>query len=198
MRVFYRRVAGGMKREFYAENGARSRSGKNCRLVALSGNSGDAKSRPYYANICLSQLSGWNVGVGTSVAKQAGMIDALFRSEDYLLARRMLDATVMRHQAIGANLANAETPGYKRVDLAPDFAKQLKAALERGGTSTQVQLPTLIEDLSARAVRPDGNNVEFEKELLALGQNNVDHAFLTQVISTNLRNLRTAIAGQSS
>ena len=126
------------------------------------------------------------------------MIDALFRSEDYQLARRLLDATVLRHQAIGANLANAETPGYKRVDLAPNFAVQLKAAVERGEVGAKTPLPMIAEDLTARAARPDGNNVEFEKELLALGQNNVDHAFLTQVISTNLRNLRTAIVGQGS
>jgi flagellar basal-body rod protein FlgB len=125
------------------------------------------------------------------------MIDALFQNGNYQLARQMLDAAVLRHQALASNIANAETPGYKRVDLAPDFATQLQAALQRGEDPAHAVLPKIVEDPTARSARPDGNNVEIERELQLISTNNTEHNFLTQVISTNLRNLRTAISGRS-
>ena len=126
------------------------------------------------------------------------MIDALFNSPNYQIARQMMDATVLRHQAIAANIANAETPGYKRVDVAANFAAQLESALKRGGAAEVRSVePRLIEDLTAKAVRPDGNNVEIEKELMLLGRNGSDYNFLTQIVSGNLRSLRVAITGRN-
>ncbi|MEO7598442.1 MAG: flagellar basal body protein, partial [Opitutus sp.] len=44
----------------------------------------------------------------------------------------MLDAAVLRGEAIASNIANAETPGYHRLDIAPDFASQLKSRVAAG------------------------------------------------------------------
>ena len=126
------------------------------------------------------------------------MIDALFTSQNYQVARQLMDATVLRHQALAANIANAETPGYKRVDLAPTFSAQLQAAIQRGAGELQKLQPQLIDDTTSKAVRPDGNNVEIEKELMLLGRNSTEYNFLTQVVSTDIRNLRTAITGRNA
>jgi len=127
------------------------------------------------------------------------MIDAIFSSQNYQVARQMMDATVLRHQALAANIANAETPGYKRVDVSANFSAQLQSAIERGGTEElRTVQPQIVEDITAKAVRPDGNNVEIEKELLSLGKNSSEFNFLAQVVSTDIRNLRMAITGKSS
>jgi flagellar basal-body rod protein FlgB len=126
------------------------------------------------------------------------MIDALFQGENYQLARQLLDAAVLRHQAIASNIANAETPGYKRVDLAPDFTAQLTAALQRGESPAQAAAPRIVEDATATAMRPDGNNVQIEKELLQLGRNSSEFNFLAQVVTQDLRSLRVAISGRSN
>ena len=127
------------------------------------------------------------------------MIEALFNGQSYQVAREMMDATVLRQQAIAANIANAETPGYKRVDIAPDFAGQLKAALQRGEPGGLADLqPRLVEDAAAKAVRPDGNTVEIEKELMLLGRNSTEFNFLAQVVSSDIRSLRMAITGKST
>ncbi|MFT3829340.1 MAG: flagellar basal body rod protein FlgB [Opitutaceae bacterium] len=127
------------------------------------------------------------------------MIEALFNGQSYQAAREMMDATVLRQQAIAANIANVETPGYKRVDVAPDFAAQLNSALQRGDTRELGAVQArLVEDTSAKAVRPDGNTVEIEKELMLLGRNNTEFNFLAQVVSTDIRNLRMAITGKST
>jgi len=124
------------------------------------------------------------------------MIDPIFQSDSMQLARKFLDAAALRQDAIAANLANAETPGYHRVDVATDFATQLKASWENGEFSDADSIqPALAEDPSARATRPDGNNVEIEKELLAMDHNSVDYQYLSDVVTYNIKQLKMAITG---
>lgn len=125
------------------------------------------------------------------------MLDALFSNENYQAARQLIDASTLRHQAIASNIANAETPGYKRVDISPDFTAELRRAVEHGELHTSNLKPELTQDATAKSLRADGNNIEIEKELLELARNNTEHGFLTQVVSSNLRSLRVAITGRS-
>ena len=41
------------------------------------------------------------------------------------VAKKMLDVAHSKHQAIAGNLANVETPGFKRQDIKADFAQEL-------------------------------------------------------------------------
>jgi len=127
------------------------------------------------------------------------MVDPIFQSDNYVLARKLLDAAVVRQEAVAANIANAETPGYRRVDVAPDFAVQLKARLESGELSASAGSlkPRIVEDTTARAIRPDGNSVEIEHELLAMNKNAVEHEYLTEIISQNIKQLKMAITGRT-
>ncbi len=128
------------------------------------------------------------------------MINPVFSSDNYQLARKLLDAAALRQEAIASNIANAETPGYRRLDVATDFAEQLKARSQAGdlgrGGANHLQ-PTLAQDPFARSIRPDGNSVEIEKELLAMNRNAVEYEFLTQVVSGNIKQLKMAITGRS-
>ena len=125
------------------------------------------------------------------------MIDALFNQPGYLGAKRMLDATVVRHDAIAANIANAETPHYQRVDLAPTFREELQRAL---GSQDPARLasvqPRVAVDAQATAVNRDGNTVNLERELVELSQNTVENAVQTQIVSASLAKLRLAITGK--
>jgi len=126
------------------------------------------------------------------------MIDPVFQSDNYLLARKLLDASVVRQEAIASNIANAETPGYRRIDVASDFATQLRTRLEAGKTSELATLkPKLAEDPTARSVRPDGNTVELERELLEMNRNNVEFDYLAEVVSRNIKQMKIAISGRA-
>ncbi|PTX90893.1 flagellar basal body rod protein FlgB [Opitutus sp. ER46] len=127
------------------------------------------------------------------------MIDPIFQSDNYQLARKLLDASVLRHEAIATNIANAETPGFRRLDVAPDFAAQLKARVAAGDLAATADTinPRLAEDHTARSVRPDGNTVELERELVAMDRNSVEYEFLTELVSNNLKQLKVAITGRS-
>lgn len=127
------------------------------------------------------------------------MIDPIFQTDNYQLARKLLDAAALRQEAIASNVANVETPGYRRLDVAPDFAQQLRMSASRGDTSASVQQiqPKLAEDATARTMRPDGNTVEIERELLAMNKNAVEYDYLSDVVSNNLKQLKLAITGRS-
>jgi flagellar basal-body rod protein FlgB len=126
------------------------------------------------------------------------MIDPIFQTDNYQLARKLLDAAALRQEAIASNIANAETPGYRRLDISTDFAEQLKARSRNGELASSVSTvqPTLVQDPFARSVRPDGNSVEIEKELLAMNKNAVEYEFLTEVVSGNIKQLKMAITGR--
>lgn len=125
------------------------------------------------------------------------MIDPVFQSDNYLMARKLLDAAALRQEAIAANIANADTAGYRRMDLAPDFAEQLRSRLESGGLGRAASLnPRLVEDTHARTVRPDGNTVEIEHELMAMNSNAVEYEYLSEIVSRDIKQLKLAISGR--
>ena len=127
------------------------------------------------------------------------MIDGLFNQSTYVAAKKMLDATALRQEAIASNLANLETPGYKRVDVGSNFATELQEAVasKNAGRIAGVQ-PQLAVDASAVPVRKDGNTVQLETELLKLNQNFMEHQLETQLVSGALLKLRLAITGRPS
>jgi flagellar basal-body rod protein FlgB len=128
------------------------------------------------------------------------MIDPIFQTDSYQLARKLLDVSALRQEAIATNVANAETAGFRRLDVAPDFAVQLKARLAAGNfaTTSETLQPQLAEDQTARSVRPDGNTVEIEHELLAMNRNAVEFDYLSEVVSCNIKQLKLAITGRSA
>ena len=121
------------------------------------------------------------------------MIDGLFASANYQGVKKMLDATVLRQEAIASNLANIETPNYKRVDVAPAFATELSRAIAEEASNVQQLKPTVSVDQSAVAQNRDGNTVQLEKELTHLQKNMVAHHLQTQMITGTLSKLRSAI-----
>lgn len=126
------------------------------------------------------------------------MIEALFSQPSYVATKKMMDATALRHEAIASNLANVETPNYKRIDVAPDFKDQLRSALaSRDARQVSGIRPALIEDSSAVSTTKDGNTVQFESELMNLNENTVAHALETQLVSGTLMKLRMAITGRA-
>jgi len=114
------------------------------------------------------------------------------------LAQKFLDAAALRQNAIASNLANLETPGYRRVDVSTTFESQLKASLEAGTldpAAASAITPSIEQDQLARSIRPDGNNVDVDKELLAMDKNTTNYNFLSDVVTHNIKQLKLAISG---
>ncbi len=126
----------------------------------------------------------------------AAMIDGLFSNTNYLASKRLLDITQMRHEALASNIANVETPNYKRVDLPKDFSKEFATHLQ-SRTLDELGTPSLATDTQATSQRLDGNNVEIDKELTAMSSNTLQYNALTEFVSASLKQLKVAITGRS-
>jgi flagellar basal-body rod protein FlgB len=127
------------------------------------------------------------------------MIEGLFNQPSYLAAKKTLDAVAVRQEAIASNIANLETPGYKRVDLAPTFRAELDRACASGDPKQIAALkPSLAIDPNAVSSSPDGNTVSLENEMMQLSQNTMTHTLETQMVSSMLMRLKMAITGKSS
>ena len=124
------------------------------------------------------------------------MIDRLFASSVYEGSKKLLDVSLMRHEALTSNIANIETPGYKRVDIHADFASVFADAL-KAGSVRGVKMPEVTQDMAARSQRKDGNNVVLDEELMQMGKNVIEYETLTDFVSFSLKQLRAAISGKS-
>jgi flagellar basal-body rod protein FlgB len=126
------------------------------------------------------------------------MIDGLFASANYEGVKKMLDASVLRQEAISSNIANVETPHYKRIDVNSTFGAELKRAIasSQSGDVRSVQ-PRIEVDQAAVAQNRDGNSVQLEKELVHLQKNMIAHQLQTKMITGKLTSLRKAISGNA-
>lgn len=125
------------------------------------------------------------------------MIDALFNQPHYLAAKKTLDVVALRQEAIASNIANLETPGYKRVDVAPAFQSELDRAVAANDPQQIAALkPALAQDPNAVPNGRDGNTVSLERELMEMSQNTLTNALETQLVSGMLSKLRLAITGK--
>ncbi len=125
------------------------------------------------------------------------MIESLFNQTSYVAAKKMLDVSAMRHEALASNLGHLEAPGYKRVDVAPSFASELRQAVaSRDPNQISQAMPQLAVDATAISSRSDGNTVELESELLKMNQNTLEHHLETQILTGAMLKLRLAITGR--
>jgi len=125
------------------------------------------------------------------------MLEAIYARESYVALKKTLDAAVLRHQAISSNLANLETPHYKRIDVNTDFDARLKRAVDTGDVSRVARVNPHIE--VDRAAVPDalnGNTVKMEDELMHLQRNTITHSFALQVLGRSLNKIKSAITGR--
>ena len=67
----------------------------------------------------------------------------LFSGVVPVVLKKSLNGTLLRHKAIAHNIANVNTPKFKRIDV--EFKSQLKAAISRSsGNSVHAQKRTLV------------------------------------------------------
>ena len=125
------------------------------------------------------------------------ILDNLYSQENYLISKKLLDATHLRHEALSNNLAKVETPGFKRRDLPENFSVELRRAVDRDDFRRVKQLyPRSVEDRNAKPVRIDGNTVQLDEELLAMNRNALNYEYLSNSVGGTLKELTIAIKGR--
>lgn len=121
---------------------------------------------------------------------------------DYInILDKAADASWLRNEAIGNNIANADTPGYKRQDVA--FEAELKKALgsnryeSTDSKVAKVKTSRLngvpYTDSEGFSYRVDGNNVDVENENVMLAENQLKYQGLLTGINQEFANLQAVM-----
>ena len=109
------------------------------------------------------------------------------------------DASALRNMAIANNMANVNTPGYKRQDVA--FAATLEEALKHskykdldskvGSLKLSRLRGRVYTDAIGYSYRLDGNNVDIDTEGAELAKNNLIYEGLIDSLKAEFANIRT-------
>lgn len=108
-----------------------------------------------------------------------------------------------RQRLLAENVANADTPNFRGRDLAPlDFGKQVQQAsgqLQLALTSPQhLSGPNAVGGFAAEKqgkydVRPSGNAVNLEDEMMKVASNQMDYQAAISLYSRSMGLFRTAL-----
>jgi flagellar basal-body rod protein FlgB len=114
------------------------------------------------------------------------------------ILEKALDAAWLRNEVISNNIANVDTPGYKRKTV--KFEEFLNNELKNSKISkgqTKLQSPDIVvaTDYSTLSYRSDGNNVDIENEMAELAANTLRYNVLVQKMNGDFQNLRRVIRG---
>jgi flagellar basal-body rod protein FlgB len=125
-----------------------------------------------------------------------------------MILQKSLDSLSTQHQVISNNLANIDTPNFKRSVVS--FQDKLRLALDQNSNSPlwrtnpkHFPIPQSIsledfqpdvKNISDTIGRNDGNNVDLEMESGLLAENNLLYNSLTDVTGRYIADLRHAIS----
>lgn len=126
----------------------------------------------------------------------------MFNNIDFMGS--LLDVKTKRHELISNNLANVDTPGYKRYDVS--FEELLKdrlntrsiplTATNKKHISANKQLMDIKPKIYREqeySYRNDKNNVDPDKEMVELTKNTFSYLIILEQIRNNLKIFQTAI-----
>ena len=111
-----------------------------------------------------------------------------------------LDASWLRNEILANNIANVDTPNFKRSDVR--FSKILEDSISMKTTRDKHINPAsssnytveVYEDSNTN-VRMDGNNVDIEREMNELAKNTIWYNYLTHMVTKEIKLLDLAING---
>jgi flagellar basal-body rod protein FlgB len=115
--------------------------------------------------------------------------------------QKTMDATAMRSEVILNNMANVNTPGYKRKDIR--FETELKHAFARASQDTvdarvknldlEALTPKTYTDYEELSYRYDGNNVDINNENAILAEVQTKYNALMDLINSDFASMRAAM-----
>ncbi|HVO97567.1 MAG TPA: flagellar basal body protein [Bryobacteraceae bacterium] len=92
-----------------------------------------------------------------------------------------------RQKLAASNIANADTPGYKAKDI--DFQQEF-ASMLNGQQPLTIDAPGLPE-------KPDGNNVNIDREARMLAENAMRFNVASNLLRQQINSVKEAITGGS-
>jgi len=116
----------------------------------------------------------------------------LLETAELTVLRRAMDAYGLRQRSTASNVANLDTPGYRRIDV--HFEEALQRARRRYRAGFTLQQPQ--ETRARLEVAPEGPVLE--DELMTLADTQMRVTLVVRALQHTFRNLRMAITGRTS
>lgn len=133
------------------------------------------------------------------------MLRSLLASSQVSVLEQALGAASLRQKVISNNIANVNTPGFKKSevsfeDLLQDAVNGGKLQLTRTQekhipTQENGQISPIISTDDSTTFRTDGNNVDIDVEMAGLAKNSIYYDAVAQQLNTYFSNLKSAIKG---
>ncbi len=102
-----------------------------------------------------------------------------------------LKVTTDRQQLVASNMANVDTPGYHTKDI--DFHSAMQQVMNSDG---EPRMEPASLDVTNLPERPDGNNVNIDRESMMLSETQLQYQMGVQLIKEQFHELLTAIKEQ--
>jgi flagellar basal-body rod protein FlgB len=99
-----------------------------------------------------------------------------------------LKVTSDRQQLIATNMANVDTPGYHTKDI--DFQAAMRQVMDEGGGP---RLEPANMELDNLPERPDGNNVNIDRESMMLSEAQLQYQMGVQLVKSEFHTLYSAM-----
>lgn len=103
---------------------------------------------------------------------------------------KFLDVSALRTELIASNLANVDTPQYRTRDI--NFQQEMERALDDPQMAYAGFSP-LVREVRGLAVRPDGNNVNLEREGLLLADTQLRFQTAVAALTAEFHRILSAI-----
>ena len=107
------------------------------------------------------------------------------------------DASWMRNNIISNNIANNDTPGYKRKDLAMELIRGGNLRSRVANTDLDRLDGIAYTDYSSLSYRADGNNVDIHTENTYLAENQLRYYTLLDSMTQEFSRLKIALTSTS-
>ncbi|MGR3317810.1 MAG: flagellar basal body rod protein FlgB [Candidatus Anammoxibacter sp.] len=109
------------------------------------------------------------------------------------LLSKMVDFTALKQKVIANNIANVNTPGYKRMDVS--FNQDLKDAIKTQGAVNEMWLKVEVDKSGGIEVgaRNDGNTVDMDREVSQLMQNALSYNVYLELMALKFRMVTRAM-----
>lgn len=102
-----------------------------------------------------------------------------------------IKAESMRQRAIASNVANAQTPGYRRIDV--NFQDLLSKAIDPNGKVNLKSIEPELYQPQTTPVKNNGNDVTIDYEVGQMVRNSLKHKTYTRLLSKVYKQMEQAI-----
>ncbi|MCE5284795.1 MAG: flagellar basal body rod protein FlgB [Pelosinus sp.] len=135
------------------------------------------------------------------------MLKSLLSAPYASVLEQAMSASSLRHKVISNNIANVNTPGFKKSEVA--FEQILQQNIDNGGniplsrTNAQhlpirrslTEIAPQIHTINNTSFRNDGNNVDVDIEMAEMAKNNIYYDAVAQQMTKYYGNLKSVING---